>query len=146
MGIGALMPPARRLGQGIAAAIATATLASCGGSDTGTESHATRTPSDKDKVEQSIADFYGAEPKVICGSLSPSALQSLGGRPRCLSAARGRNATPYNLDSVRFASGKAIAVVRSEGKVLQFTLVDENGAWQVGEPLPDFSGSAGATR
>jgi hypothetical protein len=146
MGIRAVMPPARRLGPGIAAAIATAALVSCGDSDIGKESHATRTLSDKDKVEQSIADFYGAEPKAICGSLSPSALQSLGGSQRCLSAARGRKATPFNLDSVRFASGKAIAVVRSEGKVLQFTLVDENGAWKVGEPLPDFSGSAGATR
>jgi hypothetical protein len=146
MGIRAVMPSAPRFGQGIAAAIAAAVLASCGGSDTGKESRATRTPSDKDKVEQSIADFYGAEPKAICGSLSPSALQRLGGRQRCLSAARGRKATHYNLDSVRFASGKAIAVVQSEGKVLQFTLVDENGGWKVGEPLPDFSGSAGATR
>ena len=110
---------------------------SCGGG-TGSSSKpsATRTLSAQDKVEQSIADFYSGAPKAVCGSLSSSALKRLGGRSRCPSAVPERKPERYNLDSVRISSGSAIAVVRSGGKVIQFTLVDQDGDWKVSQPLP----------
>ncbi|MEK6278097.1 MAG: hypothetical protein AABM29_08800 [Actinomycetota bacterium] len=44
------------------------------------------------------------------------------------------------MPSVRFSpNGEAIAVVRVAGRLVQFTLVDEDGDWKVSKPLPQRS-------
>src|SRR5512133_4041994 len=112
-------------------------LTSCGGSG---GSPSPSGPTAAAAVHLSIAAFFGSDPRAACDSLSTDALGKLGGRQRCLHAARGRGATGYVVDSVRFANGAAVAVVRSAGKVIQFTLVDENGHWKVSQPLPGLPG------
>ena len=133
------MRPDRRL-TAILASIgaAAALLVGCGGDDSNSnEPYAKRTINDQQKVELVIADFYGASPGKICDSLSSGALEEVGGRQACLKRVAKPQATDYNVQSVRFDStGEAIAVVRVGGKLLHFTLVDEDGEYKVSEPLP----------
>jgi hypothetical protein len=120
-------------------AVVGALLAGCGGDDDSdtNQPYAKRTINDQQKVELVIADFYGASPRKICDSLSSGALEEVGGRQACLEGAAKPQATDYNVQSVRFDSnGEAIAVVRVGGKLLHFTLVDEDGEYKVSEPLP----------
>jgi hypothetical protein len=136
--VGAELMRLLRASGWLAAAVAAVMAASCGG-EGGTT--AARNLVGQREVERSIAAFYGAEPKAACDSLSSAALRQLGGRDQCLRAAQGRGAAHYEVDSVRFAHRTAIAVVRSGGRVIQFTLLQERGAWRVRRPLPALPGN-----
>jgi hypothetical protein len=122
----------------LAVALGTIVIGSCGGSTSGSTAPAPGTA--ERQVMGSIAAFFGADAGRTCAALSGSALQRLGGAASCRKAARGREAVAYRVDSVRVDGGSAVAVVRSAGRVIQFTLSDENGAWRVSEPLPALPG------
>jgi hypothetical protein len=111
-------------------------LGSCGGAASETTAPA---PAQR-QVMGSIAAFFGGDPERTCAVLSNSALRRLGGEGRCRTAAEGREAVSYRLDSVRVDGGSAVAVVHSGGRVIQFTLTRESGAWRVSEPLPALPG------
>ena len=119
------------------AVLAASSLMGCGSES---ESTAPAPGSAQRQAMETIAAFFGADPVKTCGSLSMAALDRLGGAERCRKAARGRKAIHYEVDSVRVDGDSAVAVVRSAGRVIQFTLIDENGAWRVTEPLPALPG------
>jgi hypothetical protein len=121
----------------LAAALAAATLASCGGE---TESTSPQQRSTQRQIEASIGAFLGGDAERTCVSLGRAALSRVGGAARCREKAAGRKAIAYRIDSVRVDGGSAVAVVRSAGRVIQFTLSRDNGAWLVTEPPPALPG------
>jgi hypothetical protein len=127
-----------RIAALLAAVVAATAAGSCGGAASNPTAPAPGSAGHQ--VMGSIAAFFGADAGRMCAGLSGSALQRLGGEAHCREAARGREAVAYRVDSVRVDGDSAVAVVRSAGRVIQFTLSEEKGAWRVSEPLPALPG------
>src|SRR3982751_6499537 len=92
-------------------------LSACGGGS-----------SEEDKVRDIVSES-GKTPAKLCDHLAKAPLKAIGGKDKCLDAAKGQKGTDVKIDSVSIKGDTATVKGGANDKSDEIKLVKEDGDW-----------------
>jgi hypothetical protein len=96
-------------------------LAACGGSGS----------SDEDKIRD-IVNESAKTPSKVCDNLAAAPLKAIGGKDKCLTAAKGQKGTDVKIASVKVDGDKATVKASGGGSGTDsINLAKEDGEWKI---------------